>query len=57
MPMPNERENVPRDQVHTVVKIMLQNPEVGNIDCVEQTNSNYTIKPHQRNAISARDTD
>jgi len=50
MPMPNERQDVPRDQVHTVVKIMLQNPEVGDIDCVEQPNSNYTIKPHKRSS-------
>ena len=48
MPMPNEREDVPRDAVHTVVKIMLQNPEVGDIDCVEQPNSKYTITPYQR---------
>jgi hypothetical protein len=48
MPIPNERQDVPRDQVHTVLKIMLQNPEVGDIDCVEQPNSKYTIKPHRR---------
>lgn len=48
MTMPSIRKDVPRDQVHTFVKTMLQNPEVGDIDCVEQPNSKYTITPHQR---------
>ena len=50
MTMPSIRKDVPRDQVHTIVKRMLQNPEVGDIDCVEQPNSNYTIKPHKRSS-------
>ena len=48
MPLPRPRTNVPRDQVHVIVDLMLRNPEVGDIDCIEQLNHNYTVRPRPR---------
>lgn len=48
MPLPSERTGVPRDQVHVIVKAMLLDSGVGDIDCVEQSDGKYTIRPHPR---------
>ena len=49
MTLPSTRTDVPRGQVHVVVEMMLMNPEVGNIDCIEQPDRNYTVRPNARN--------
>jgi hypothetical protein len=48
MAFPSTKEDVPRNQVHVVVEIMLMNPEVGNVDCIEQPDGKYTVRPDPR---------
>lgn len=43
MPLPKAHKNVPRNEVHNVVELMLMNPDVGNVDSVEQPNKKYTV--------------
>ena len=50
MPLPSPRSNVPRGEVHMAVKAMLLNPDVGNVDCVEQADGNYSVTPHAKGA-------
>ena len=50
MPLPSERTDVPRNQVHILVEMMLQDLEVGDIDCTEQSDGNYTLRPHPRSS-------
>ena len=45
MAFPSERYDVPREEVHRVVKLMLDNDEVGDIRCEEQPDGTYRVKP------------
>lgn len=46
--MPSPRINVPRDEVSNVVWLMLQEPEVGDVTCQEQSDGKYTVTPHPK---------
>ena len=48
MPLPSPREDVPRDQVHTAVQMMMLNPDVADIRCIEQPDRKYTVQPFAR---------
>ena len=48
MPVPRTKSNVPRDRVADVVGLFLGNPDVGDVDCVEQTNHAYTVRARGR---------
>lgn len=45
---PSPKKDVTRGRVQTVVKGMLRNPLVGDVDCMEQTDHKYTINPRPR---------
>lgn len=48
MPFPNPIEGVKRDRVHAVVKTMLMDADVANVDCKEAKNGTYTVTPRPR---------
>jgi len=48
MALPRTRKNVPRARVDDVVRLFLSNPEVGDVDCIEQNNHQYTIRARGR---------
>ncbi len=48
MAVPRPRSNVPRDRVVDVVRLFLGNPDVGDVDCVEQGNHAYTVRGRGR---------
>jgi hypothetical protein len=48
MPLPQPKKNVPRNEVHTVVKLMLLDPNVGDVDCLEQPDHDYSVRPRPR---------
>ncbi|MBK8974951.1 MAG: hypothetical protein IPM29_03415 [Planctomycetes bacterium] len=45
---PSPKKDVTRARVPTVVKGMLRNPLVGDVDCIEQLDHNYTVNPRRR---------
>ena len=49
MPFPSIREDVPRDEVHGIVRLMLLNPEVADVECRRQADGKYTVTPSKRN--------
>lgn len=48
MPFPLPATGVPREFVGTRVKAMLQNLDVGDVECTEQVDGQYTIIPRPR---------
>ncbi len=53
MPLPRTKTNVPRDRANEAVELMLMNPGVGDVDCMEQTDHRYTVRPRPRVASLA----
>ena len=45
---PSPKKSVERSRVGTVVGMMLRNPEVGDVDCMEQTDHKFTVNPRPR---------
>jgi len=45
---PSPIKGVPRSRVGKVVQTLLTNPDVGDVDCVEQLDHDYTIRPRRR---------
>ena len=48
MAFPPTRTDVPRDEVHSIVRAMLLNPDVGDVECEEQSDGKYTVRPKPR---------
>jgi len=55
MALPRTRKNVPRARVDDIVRLFLGNPEVGDIDCIEQSNHQYTIRARGRTQMPPAD--
>jgi hypothetical protein len=49
---PKTKTNVDREEVGDVVSVMLMNEDVGDIECTEQDNGRYTVRPYRRDAES-----
>lgn len=48
MPIPKERTGVPANRVKNLKKIMLQNPKVKEVKCIENADGTYDLKPVPR---------
>jgi len=48
MAFPKPIKDVPRNRVHAVVKTMLMDKDVGNVNCRERKDGTYTVTPRPR---------
>jgi len=48
MALPRPRKNVPRRRVGRNVQIILADPQVGDVDCLEQPDNSYIVSPRPR---------